>query len=118
MRPKALLPLLLIFSASLRAQTVSSFTHDADSLFQNLDKSYVTTGVLYDRIYPYAMLHVFNSSYFDTTNVYHFKQGYYELYNAAYNNTDFVSPDTLNGKIEAITRKKKVPIGIINFQFN
>src|SRR6476620_12646671 len=119
MRIKSLLSFLLVINALLiQAQTISSFTLDADSVFQNLDKSLINTDVLYDRVYPYAMLHIFNTTYFDTTNVHHFKQGYYELYHASYNNTNLISPGTLDRKIEAITRKGRVPIGIINFQFN
>jgi len=119
MRLKSLLSFLLFISTLLiNAQTTSSFTHDADSVFQNLNKSYITTGILYDRVYPYSMLHIFNSAYFDTTNFHHFTQGYYELYNASYNNTNLISPDVLDRKINSITRKGKVPIGIINFQFN
>src|SRR4051812_37466070 len=99
MRMKSLLSCLLLISTFvIKAQTISSFTHDADSVFQNLNKSYISTGVLYDRVYPYAMLHMFNTAYFDTTNVHHFKQGYYELYHASYNNTNLISPDTLDRK--------------------
>lgn len=118
MKPKLLLSLLLILSVSVKAQIISSFTHDADSVFRNLNKSYITTGILYDRVYPYAMLHMFNTSYFDTTNVHHFIQSYYELYNAKYNNAGLLNPDTLEKRIEAITAKKHVPLGIINFLFN
>src|SRR5439155_12197103 len=92
--------------------------HDADSVFKNLNKSYITTNILYDRVYPYAMLHMFNTTYFDTTNVHHFLQGYFELYSAKYNNTNLLKPDSLKEKIKAVTTKGKVPIGIINFQFN
>src|SRR5687768_13594964 len=119
MKIKALLIILIITSTSvLRAQRLTPFTHEADSVFKNLNKSYITTGILYDRVYPSAMLHVFNSPFFDTTNVHHFKQAYFELYNAKYYKTDLVSPDTVDKRINAITKTGKVPIGIINFKFN
>ncbi len=73
---------------------------------------------MYDRVYPSAMLHVFNTSFFDTTNVLHFKQAYYELYNAKHYNTDLVKPETIDKRMKAITTTGKVPIGIINFKFN
>ena len=118
MKTKALLLFLIASASVLQAQRLPSFTHDADSVFKNLNKSYITTGILYDRVYPSAMLHVFNTVYFDTTNVLHFQQAYYELYNAKYNKTRLVKPDTVDKRIKAITIKGKVPIGIINFRFN
>src|SRR5215210_967901 len=118
MKTKALLLFLIASASVLKAQRLPSFTHDADSVFKNLNKSYITTGILYDRVYPSAMLHVFNTVYFDTTNVVHFQQAYYELYNAKYNKTSLVKPDIVDKRIKAITIKGKVPIGIINFRFN
>jgi hypothetical protein len=93
MRAKALLLLPIIATTTLlNAQKITPFTRGVDSLFQNLNKSNITTGILYDRVYPYAMLHVFNTAYFDTSNMYHFKQAYYELYNAKYDQTDLKRP--------------------------
>src|SRR5688572_11337462 len=116
---KTLLIILIIISASvLKAQRLPSFTHEADSVFKNLNKGYITTGILYDRVYPYAMLHVFNSSFFDTTNVHHFKQAYLELYNAKYYNSSLVKPGIVDKRMNTIAITGKVPIGIINFQFN
>src|SRR6266542_2450012 len=101
MRTRALFFFLIITNVSLlKAQTLPSFTHDAD------------------RVYPWAMLHVFNTANFDTTNVYHFIQGYYELYNAKYSNTNLISPKAVDRRIDAIKKTGKIPIGIINFQFN
>lgn len=64
------------------------------------------------------MLHVFNTFYFDTTNIHHFKQAYYELYNAKYYKANLVKPDTVDRRIKAMSIGGKVPIGIINFRFN
>jgi hypothetical protein len=119
MRIKALLLLPIIATTTLlNAQKITSFTRSVDSLFQNLNKRNITTGILYDRVYPYAMLHVFNTTYFDTSNMYHFKQAYYELYNAKYDQTDLKTPNEVNKEIQAIKKTGKVPIGIINFKFN
>ena len=118
MRTKVLLFLLLTASATLLKAQKVSYTHDADSLLQNLNKSYITTGILYDRVFPFAMLHVFNTANFDTSNLYHFKQAYYELYNAKYNKSDLKKPQALNKEIAAIKATGKIPIGIINFKFN
>ncbi|MEO7048596.1 MAG: hypothetical protein ABI091_25070 [Ferruginibacter sp.] len=53
--------LLLIITAfyvttNIKAQTsnpvIGTYTHDVDSMFQHLNKSGITTGVLYDRVFP------------------------------------------------------------------
>src|SRR3954468_22475213 len=118
MKIKALLFVVIGGTSTLKAQKLPSFTHLADSVFENLDKRYITTGILYDRVYPSAMLHVFNTSDFDTSNVYHFIQAYYELYNAKYNKTTLIEPGLVDSRIKAVTTTGKVPIGIINFSFN
>ena len=55
----------------------------ADFRLQPLNKSYVTTGVLYDRMFPIAHMdeHTGLLTTEDTTSSDHFKQGYYEMYN-------------------------------------
>jgi hypothetical protein len=116
---KTLLIIFIVTTASvLQAQKLPSFTHEADSVFKNLNKSYITTGILYDRVYPAAMLHVFNTPLFDTTNVRHFKQAYYELYNAKYDKLSVLTPDVVDKRMRAIAIERNVPIGIINFKFN
>ena len=47
--------LLSLFSSSLFAQ---SFIEKQDNLFQNLNKTKITTGVLYDRVYSWSDLNV------------------------------------------------------------
>ena len=119
MKTKALLIIILLATTwQLTAQKLPSFTHDADSVLSHLNKSYITTGILYDRVYPSAMLHVFNTSLSDTTNVHHFKQAYYELYNASYNKQTLLSPEAVDKRMKAISADSKVPIGIMNFKFN
>src|SRR5919107_3673900 len=118
MKITASLFILIAGTTVLKAQKLPSFTHLADSVFENLNKSYITTGILYDRVYPSAMLHVFNSSYSDTSNIYHFSQAYYELYNAKYNRAGMTEPGLLDERIKQATTAGKVPIGVINFNFN
>lgn len=57
----------------------------ADFRLQSLNKSYISTGVLYDGVFPIANMdeHTGLSTDEDTTSSDHFKQGYYEMYNAA-----------------------------------
>ena len=80
MRIKALLFILFLSTfGCLKAQTLLSFTRDVDSVFLNLNKTFITSGILYDRVYPFARLHMFNTPNFDTTNVQHFNQAYYDF---------------------------------------
>ena len=91
---------LLLNFFQVKGQTPFSFTRDVDSVFINLNKTFITSGILYDRVYPFARLHMFNTTNFDTSNVQHFSQAYYELYNAKYNNTTFTNPDTIDKRIK------------------
>lgn len=59
----------------------------ADYRLQPLIKSYINTGVLYDRVFPIANLDERTGLLpnEDTTSSDHFKQSYYEMYNSIYN---------------------------------
>ena len=35
---------------------IETYTQDVDSMFQHLDKSGISTGILYDRVFPFANL--------------------------------------------------------------
>ena len=74
----------------------------ADFRLQPLNKSYVTTGVLYDRMFPIAQMdeHTGLSTTEDTTSSAHFKQGYYEMYNSIYNTTGITTPDNLENMMD------------------
>lgn len=71
---------LTVSSATLFAQTTwdtLAWKSYADYRLQPLNKTYVTTGVLYDRVFPIAHMdeHTGLSSTEDTTSSDHFKQG-------------------------------------------
>jgi len=78
--------LLCIVSQTIFSQTVWDtlpWKNYADFRLQNLDKSYINTGVLYDLVFPIEQLDerkgwIPNE---DTTSSNHFKQSYYEMYN-------------------------------------
>ena len=59
-----------------------SYTQGVDEKLQLLDKNELTTGILYDRVYPLANLTVFNQTEADTSYVTHFYQAYGELQTA------------------------------------
>jgi len=116
---KLLLCCLFAFAyITVHAQTQKNFTQTADSCLINLDKSNITTGIFYDRVYPFAGLSVFNDNYADTSSYSHFIQGYSELFNAAYSNNGMVIPDDYSQQVSAKLQSAIVPIGILNYRFN
>ena len=47
------------YAICANAQTnpvTGNYTHDVDSMFQHLNKSGISTGILYDRVMPFANL--------------------------------------------------------------
>lgn len=108
--------LCLVLTKTLTAQ-ISPFSNFADSVFQHLDKSPVTTGILYDRTYPLASLHAFNIQT-DTVNSELFEQSYFELYNAAYAKNTFLNPDDLTYIRDVRNFENLVPVGVLDYKFN
>jgi hypothetical protein len=75
--------LCLLFTTTLFAQDI---TPEVDIKLQLLNKNYVTTDILYDRVFPLANLMEFNQIASDTSHINHFYQAYHELQHADYNN--------------------------------
>lgn len=73
------------------------FKNYSDYKLQNLNKAYVNTNILYDRMFPLANVDEYiglpGATNTDTTHPDHFMQSYYEIYNSAYNTTGWISPD-------------------------
>lgn len=108
--------LCLALTKTLPAQN-SPFTNFADSVFQHLDKSFITTGILYDRAFPLLNLHGFNAQT-DTTSSDFFEQAYFELYNAVYARNTFLNPDDLTYIREVENFQNKVPVSVMDYKFN
>ena len=83
---KYILLLVISFSALIaKAQDTTTYTSIQDSLYQHLDKEKIITGVLYDRVYPWAGLDIFvaeNAK--DTLDFSFVKQAWTELYLSPY----------------------------------
>lgn len=96
------------------------FTLEADKMLQNLDKSRILTGVLYDRVMPLASVHAFNSVQPDTSARAHFIQAYTEIYNASYNKSNWLTPEDIQsialGKY--LNTVPEIPVGLAKYQFN
>src|SRR5690554_3627754 len=106
---------LLFIPSTLLAQ---SYQEQKDSLFQHLDKSKMTTGVLYDRVYPWVDLNVAKDSTFQISYSF-IKQAWLELYLASYNNETFISIEEVKDKILTNTLNDKgITLGYLDFKFN
>ena len=122
---KHFIALCFIFLASLtlKAQTTWDtlpYKSYSDYKLQNLDKTIITSGILYDRVYPVADIERFKQQdqFTDTTGPRHWVQAYYEIYNAAYNNTGWLSPDALEAKLDTNSYVNAIPIGLLNYKYN
>ncbi len=104
--------LLGLLPLSLFAQ----YTASADAKFQPLNKSAVTTDILYDRVYPMAELTDFNHSAADTSQVKHFYNAWAELQTADYTNR-WNTITTLRNHVGTQWAQDKVAIGMINVDF-
>jgi hypothetical protein len=73
-------------TASAQNTDFSDYTEAFDYVFRNVSRTDATTGILYERVLPFARLQNFKSnvSSVDTSNSEHFLQAYLELDNAAF----------------------------------
>ncbi len=96
----------------------SPWSHLVDSLTAGVSKSAVTSGILYDRALPLAMLHAFNSQQADTTGSGHLRQAFLELYMASYTRTAFrLTPTQFRQRAASTIARDTVPLGILDYQF-
>lgn len=117
--------LLFIFSISFCAhsQTVEKklaakknpYTSSINAKFQQLDKTEITTDILYERVFPMADLANFNQTAADTSNVDHYYSAYAELQTADYNNR-WGTITTLKNTVTS-QAENQIPIGFINVDF-
>jgi hypothetical protein len=86
MRKIYLLSLLLCLFGNTQAQTTCDSTYKDYTInaFKHLDKSPITSGVLYEYVVPFAGLDEFNVAT-DTTSGLHLMQAYQEMYEASFN---------------------------------
>ncbi len=108
-------------SASTPVTSDFSYTQMVDSLMAPLNKTQITTGILYDRVFPFAYLQSFNRSYNnpDTSSYGHFYQAYSEIYNAAYNKTNLMNDYRLDTLAKAIYYTKNIiPISTLYYDVN
>lgn len=100
---------------SVNAQ--DSFQQAADRAMQHLDKNYVTSGILYDRVFPTAALNSFSSQ--ESSNFGHWTQAQSELHQAAFDKESSPPSQLMERLItQSIASSGGViPIGIIAAAF-
>jgi hypothetical protein len=104
---------------SYGATEESPWSHLVDSLTAGVSKTPVTSGILYDRALPLAVLQAFNALQADTTGSSHLRQAYLELYMASYIRTDFhLNPTQFRQRANATIARDTVPIGVLDYQFH
>ena len=115
----------ILMSFTPKAQTVNwdtlPYTQQADFKLAQLNKAFITTNILYDRVMPIADIERFKAqeNVNDTSSPRHLVQSYYELFNAAYNNNTWLTPDALDNRLD--TNKAEIngiPIGLLFYKYN
>ncbi|RUA35321.1 MAG: hypothetical protein DSY77_02825 [Bacteroidetes bacterium] len=94
----------------------SRYIQKMDSIFEDLDKTKINTGILLDRVPSFANIEQFNNAN-DTANFSLFRQAWSELYRASYTPAFMNLPD----KIKSMKMKNdydQVSLGLINMEFN
>ncbi|MFD2731421.1 pre-peptidase C-terminal domain-containing protein, partial [Pedobacter alpinus] len=110
-------------STSISASFANSLTFDTYTEFIDyemrfLDKSDITTGILYDRVNNLAGLNDFNVNNTDTSSNKHFKQSYFEMLGAAYNSSNWLTLADIKDLGLGKTITGQVPIGLSSYSFN
>lgn len=96
----------------------ATYTEFIDNEMRFLDKSEITTGILYDRVNSLAGLSDFNITQADTSSNKHFRQSYFEMKVAAYNSNDWMPMEDLNDLTFSKKSIGQVPIGLSNYSYN
>ena len=98
-----------------------TYTEVVDSLFQYIDHHKTSTGIFYDRVFPFAGLDRFNKEKPDTSSYSHFIQAYSEIHRASIAKSEL--PMEVRELRRAIDRKLNaegniVPVGLLAYKFD
>jgi hypothetical protein len=84
-----------------------------------IPKEKVKTGILYNRVMPFAGLQTFGQNgRKDTSHYEHFIQAYYELYQASYNNKEMLRLEQIRNWIRYKSERNMLLLGLIHYNFN
>jgi hypothetical protein len=92
----------------------------AYDMLKNLDKTQISTGVLYEYAFPLAELDFYDgSATTDTSSYSHFLQSYYELYNSTFNRVNIAHLSDFEKTVQNFPNNDfHHPVGIIDYNFN
>lgn len=113
--------LLILFGNSFSQIETIETLEDYQAIFSEIDKSKITTGILYDRIIPLSEIEKYTGENTDaicTKNKW--KQMYFELQNASYVKDTVNMPelDFIFGRKNKYTDGKLIPIYLLNYKYN
>lgn len=109
--------IVIINGIALNAQQSFLYSEKADSVFLNLNKSLITTDILYDRAFPLSRFDLYNPVT-DTVDYEFAMQTYHELYQANYRRGRMTTPSVLNNMVEWENLRARVPIMILDYLYN
>ncbi|MCL9771055.1 hypothetical protein NAT47_11575 [Flavobacterium sp. HXWNR69] len=90
------------------------YTQRMDEILINVNKTPITTGILYDRIMSFSDLDwLKENGTITNSNYQHFIQSWSELYRSSYNPI-FLTLETLKNNINANNNPNMVDLGVIN----
>jgi hypothetical protein len=124
---RILLPFVVVlFFGKLSAQVPNCsaptpYAEEAYHILKNIDKSQIPTSILYEAVFPWANIDLFDgSTSTDTTNSYHFFQSYAELYYSSYSRANMIHPTELETNILnfGIDKDFHHAVGVIDYNFN
>jgi len=112
--------ILAALAISVSVTYAQSFTESFDSVFVNISRADATTGILYERVIPFAQLQNFNSNIVpvDTSNHEHFRRAYRELNRAAFLPSAKLPFDRDSLKSIINENNDVIDIGILHYKFN
>lgn len=116
---KSLLLAICAFSIIAQSQVTytgldKDYTQNMDYLLTNVNKTPITSGILYDRIMSFSALNwLKENGNITNSNYQHYLQSWSELRRSAYNPT-FATLETLKTNINANTNPNLVDLGVIN----
>lgn len=98
------------------------WSHVADSVLLHLDKAQIPSGILYDRVVPYAALPYFNrfrvdTSSADTSGFGYFRQSVSELHAASYNPAVLPCQQDVRDYAQLRLARDTVAIGVLHYRF-
>ncbi|MCF6365847.1 MAG: T9SS type A sorting domain-containing protein [Bacteroidales bacterium] len=113
--------LLFIFKSSFSQLNEADTFEEHQAMFSEIDRSEITTGILYDRVIPFSGIEKFTGKNKDAICKQSiWKQMYYELQNASYEKDTVNMPNLkfIFGTKRQFTNGKLIPIYLLNYNYN